>query len=138
MKKKKRGRRRKGKKKIFKGFTMVELLTAMAIMGLLVIMAFPVIRAIQINNKNTKFEEYGRAAISASKLYTNSYGEDLFEPEIDNQFTTITFSDMAKKDLIKDINMEDATCINDSSVVVVKYKDDYTHCLHLVCKSKNG
>ena len=141
MKKKKRGRkgrRRKNKKKIFKGFTMVELLTAMAIMGLLVIMAFPVIRAIQINNRNTKFEEYGRTAISASKLYTDSYGEDLFEPDVDNQFKTITFSDMAKKDLIKDINMEDATCINDSSVVVVKYKDDYAHCLHLVCKSKKS
>ena len=37
-----------------KGFTMVELLVAMAIMGLLVIMAFPTIRSIQMNNQEKK------------------------------------------------------------------------------------
>ena len=33
---------------------MVELLVSMAIMGLLIIMAFPTIRTIQTNNKNKK------------------------------------------------------------------------------------
>ena len=37
-----------------KGFTMVELFVAMAIMGLLVIMAFPTIRSIQMNNQEKK------------------------------------------------------------------------------------
>ena len=60
-----------------KGFTLVELLVSMSIMGLLIIMAFPTIRTIQTNNTNSKFEEYGKAAVSAAKLYTDSYAEDL-------------------------------------------------------------
>ena len=134
MKKKKRGR----KKRLFKGFTMVELLVAMAIMSLLLIMAFPVIRSVQTNNTNKKFDEYGKSAISAAKLYVDSYGDDLFEPDITNQFKPITFNDMVKKGLLKDINLSDSTCINNSSVIVVKYKDDYSYCLHLVCKTIEG
>ena len=67
-----------------KGFTMVELLVAMAIMGLLVIMAFPTIRAVQTNNTNTKYQEYGNAAVSAAKLYTDSYADDMFNYEDTN------------------------------------------------------
>ena len=48
---------------------MVELLAAMAIMGFLAIMSFPVIRSIQTNNTNTKFEEYG---VTHVILYENS------------------------------------------------------------------
>ena len=121
-----------------RGFTMVELLVAMAIMGLLVIMAFPTIRAIQTNNTNTKYEEYGKAAVSAAKIYADSYSEDLFDSETVNQFKQIRFSDLVKKDLIKDINISDSTCIGQSSVVIVKYRDDYEYCLHLICTPKGN
>ena len=76
-----------------KGFTMVELLVAMAIMGLLVIMAFPTIRAIQTNNTETKYEEYGKAVVSAAKLYTDSYGEDLFDSS-NNQNESISLEQL--------------------------------------------
>ena len=121
-----------------KGFTMVELLVAMAIMGLLVIMAFPTIRAIQINNTNKKYEEYGKSAVSAAKIYADSYAEDLFDSEQDNELKVIYFDELVKKDLIKDINLSDSSCITESSITVVKYKDDYSYCLHLVCKSRNA
>ena len=121
-----------------KGFTMVELLVAMAIMGLLIIMAFPTIRAIQTNNTKTKYKEYGTSAISATKIYTDSYAEDLFDDEQDNEFKVVYFDELVRKDLIKDINISDSTCITESSVTVVKYKDDYSYCLHLVCKSRNS
>ena len=125
-------------KKNNKGFTMVELLVTMAIMGLLIIMAFPTIRAIQTNNNNTKYKEYGTSAISAAKIYADSYAEDLFASEQSNEFKVVNFDELAKKDLIKDINISEATCIIESSVTIVKYKDDYSYCLHLVCKSKNS
>ena len=116
-----------------KAFTMVELLVAMAIMGLLIIMAFPTIRAIQTNNNKTKYEEYGNSVISATKLYADSYGEDLFDSETANQFKQIRLADLQKKDLLKDINISDSTCISQSYVVVVKYRDDYSYCLHMIC-----
>ena len=37
-----------------KGFTMVELLAAIAILGLLMIMAFPTMRAVQSRNEKRK------------------------------------------------------------------------------------
>ena len=120
-----------------KGFTMVELIVVMAIMGLLVIMAFPTIRAIQTNNVNKKYEEYGKSAISAAKLYVDSYGEDIFDPTKSSQKYQLNFDDLVKKDLLKDINISDSTCITGrSNVWVVKYNDDYTYCLHLYCKIK--
>ena len=89
-----------------KGFTMVELLVAMAIMGLLIIMAFPTIRAIQTNNTKTKYKEYGTSAISATKIYTDSYAEDLFDDEQDNEFKVVYFDELVRKDLIKDFDMK--------------------------------
>ena len=118
-----------------KGFTMVELLVAMAIMGLLIIMAFPTIRAIQSNNTSTKYKEYGKAALSASKLYVDSYEEDLFDLNDNNGMKSIDLNDLVKKDLLKDISMSDSTCLNGSSVNIIKYKDDYTYCLNLVCST---
>ena len=121
-----------------KGFTMVELLVAMAIMGLLIIMAFPTIRAVQTNNQNTKFREYGSAAISATKLYADSYSEDLFDSNITNQFKPVEFKELVKKDLLKEISVSGAVCIPESTVTVVKYGDDYSYCLHLKCTDKTG
>ena len=118
-----------------KGFTMVELLVAMAIMGLLIIMAFPTIRAIQSNNTSTKYKEYGKAALSASKLYVDSYEEDLFDLNDNNGMKSIDLNDLVKKDLLKDISMSDSTCLNGSSVNIIKYKDDYTYCLNLICST---
>ena len=118
-----------------KGFTMVELLVAMAIMGLLIIMAFPTIRAIQSNNTSTKYKEYGKSVISAAKLYTDSYQDDLFDLNDNNGMTSIDLNELVKKDLLKDINISDSTCLNGSSVNIIKYKDDYTYCLNLICST---
>ena len=119
-----------------KGFTMVELLVAMAIMGLLIIMAFPTIRAIQANNTDTKYEEYGKSVISAAKLYVDSYGEDIFDPNRKNQRVIVKIDKLVEKDLIKDINVSDTSCLNgEANVWIVKYDNDYSYCLHLTCKA---
>ena len=118
-----------------KGFTMVELLVAMAIMGLLIIMAFPTIRAVQSNNTSTKYKEYGKSVISAAKLYTDSYEEDLFDLNDNNGMKSIYLDELVKKDLLKDISISDSTCLNGSSVNIIKYKDDYTYCLNLICST---
>ena len=121
-----------------KGFTMVELLVAMAIMGLLMIMAFPTMRAVQLNNQKKKFESFGESVISAAKLYVDSYSEDLFDPSIKNQYKIVYLSEIQKKGLIKDIGISDSSCINgESNVTIVKYNNDYSYCLHLKCTNKN-
>ena len=86
-----------------KGFTMVELLAAVAIMGLLTVMAFPTMRAIQGRNEKKKYEEYGKSMVSAAKLYTDSYADDLFPRGYKNEFAIISSEDLEKKDLLKKI-----------------------------------
>ena len=120
-----------------KGFTMVELLVAMAIMGLLIIMAFPTIRAIQTNNTKKKFESFGQTLLSGAKLYVDSYGEDLFTPSAKNETTDIAAGDMVKKQIVQSTIINETDC-SESKVFVVKYDEDYTYCLYLLCKSKTN
>ena len=122
-----------------KGFTMVELLAAIAILALLIVMAFPTMRAIQARNEKRKYEEYGRSMLSAAKLYTDSYAEDLFPKGLKNEHAKISTDELAKKDLLKNIGFTDVSCISpDSYVVVTKFGDDYGFCLALKCKSKGS
>ena len=122
-----------------KGFTMVELLAAVAIMGMLTVMAFPTMRALQGRNEKQKYEEYGKSMVSAAKLYTDSYADDLFPKGYKNEFAKIYSEDLLKKDLLKNIGFTDVSCINgESFIVVAKYGDDYEYCLHLVCKPKKN
>ena len=122
-----------------KGFTMVELLAAIAILALLVVMAFPTMRALQGRNEKQKYEEYGKSMVSAAKLYTDSYAEDLFPREYKNEFAIISSEDLEKKDLLKKIGFNDVSCINSESfIAVAKYGDDYQYCLSLKCKNKSG
>ena len=120
-----------------KGFTMVELLVAMAIMGLLVIMAFPTIRAIQTNNTKKKFESFGQTLLSGAKLYVDSYGEDLFNSSTKNETADIAAGDMVKKQIVQSTIINETDC-SESKVFVVKYEEDYTYCLYLLCKSKTN
>ena len=122
-----------------KGFTMVELLAAIAILALLVVMAFPTMRALQGRNEKNKFQEYGKAMISAAKLYADSYYDDLFPSGRKNDYAVVSSKDLLKKDLLKDISVSDASCINDDSyVTVAKYKDDFEYCLNLKCTSSKS
>ena len=119
-----------------KGFTMVELLAAVAILGLLTVMSFPTMRALQSRNDQKKYVEYGRSMISAAKLYTDSYAEDLFPRGYKNEFAIISTEDLAKKDLLKKIGLTDVSCINSESfIAVAKYGDDYQYCLSVKCNN---
>ena len=122
-----------------KGFTMVELLAAVAILGLLTVMAFPTMRAIQGRNETRKYEEYGHSMLSAAKLYTDSYADDLFPRGYKNDFAKISTESLVQKDLLKNIGFTDVSCINgESFIVVAKYGDDYQYCLSMTCKNKAG
>ena len=119
-----------------KGFTMVELLAAVAIMGMLTVMAFPTMRALQGINEKQKYEEYGKSMVSAAKLYKDSYADDLFPRGYTNDFAKISTESLVQKDLLKNIGFTDVSCINgESFIVVAKYGDDYQYCLSVKCNN---
>ena len=107
-----------------KGFTLIELVVAIAVLGVVMIIAIPSVRYIQSSNKDTKYRVYGKAINAAGKLYTDSFSEDLFG--ISNHgCAVIKYQNLKDKKLIEDIQVKNANCATSNTCVVVR-------------KSKNG
>lgn len=60
------------------GFTLVELLVTMIILGIISVLAFPMLRGLKESNDKRKYKAYSDSALLSAKLYVDSYGEDLF------------------------------------------------------------
>ena len=61
-----------------KGFTLVELIVVIAIMGVILILALPQVGRIRANNRDAKFDAYAQAIERGAKLYVDNYSRDLF------------------------------------------------------------
>ena len=61
-----------------KGFTLVELLVTIAILGIISGLSIPVIRNINQQRINKRYSTYLDSLSYASKLYTDSYAVDMF------------------------------------------------------------
>lgn len=144
-----------------KGYTLIELLVAIIIIGIIMSMSFPAIKKIQEDNTYQKYQTYGDALIAAAKLYVDAYEEDLFlydddiqnmsPNDLQNMMTTgqivgdrgqcvfITFQDFKDHMLIKDINIDGMTCYSNNTFVrVIKENGKYKFKYYLACGKKSG
>ena len=64
------------------------------------LMALPAVKRIQLDNKTKKFEAYEKAVKAASKLFVDSYDEDLFG-YVNSGCAEITYEDLLSKSLIE-------------------------------------
>lgn len=116
-----------------RGFTLVELLVAIVLFGLITSLSIPVIRNIQNGNENKKYETYASTLLSSAKLYNDSYGIDLFDPDTDG-CVYISLNKLIEKRLIKDISIDGVSCISDNTFVKVEKKGDkYTYEVFMKC-----
>ena len=130
-----------------RGFTLVELLVVIVILGVITGMSWPVITRIQESNKISKYESYGDALVAAAKIYVDSYEEDLFYYDDDltnesrntGQCAFISFLDLKEHNLIKDFSSNEMTCASRNTFVLVKrVKDKYTYQYYLGCGNKES
>lgn len=125
-----------------KGFTLIELIVAITILGIITVLALPSIRNIQEKNSTKKYETYQKSLISSAKLYVDSYSEDMFGVNKSGCYD-ISYGELKDKKLVKDINVPDIACNGVSAakqtfIRVYRSIDSYTYKAEVYCKDKNN
>ena len=117
------------------GFTLVELIVVIAIMGVILILALPQISKLQSANKDKKYDAYYSSVESGAKLYMDSQAKDLFGSN-SSGCVTVDYSDLKKQNLVKDFGSSDVTCgrNNETYVEVRKVNDNFLYSTSLVCR----
>ena len=119
-----------------KGFTLVELLVVIVILGVITAISIPLIRNVQEGNEKKQYTTYMDSLKYSAKLYVNSYEEDLFGHS-KSGCAIIRYSQMEEKGLLKDITVPDISCNSENTFVkVVKMEDQYSYVPSIGCGSK--
>ena len=121
-----------------KGFTLVELLVVMVILGIIIGLSFPAIRTLQQKNTDKKYTTFKDSLKSSAKLYVDSYDVDLFGRK-ETGCACVKYEELESKKLAKDIAIKDVTCDTDNSFVRInKIRDAYTYDSYIGCRDKKG
>ena len=116
-----------------KGFTLVELLVVVVVLGIITGLSIPLIRNIQESNREREYTTYMDSLKYSAKLYVDSYGEDLFGRH-KSGCTLIKYKNMVDKGLLKDIPVDKVSCDSDETFVkVVKMDDKYGYASSIGC-----
>jgi len=122
-----------------KGFTLTELLVVVVILGIITGISIPLIRGLSASFEKKKYTNYADSVLSASKLYNDSYNEDLFGHK-EYGCAYIRYNDLVERNLLKDIQITNISCNSENTYVrVIKQKDKYGYSNYLSCGKKvNG
>lgn len=119
------------------GFTLIELVVVIAIMGVILILALPQVSKLQQANKDKKYDAYYASVERGAKLYIDTYAKDLFGNN-NSGCVTISYSKLKEQNLAKDFGSSNITCSKDSEtyVEVRKVNSEYLYSTSMVCRDE--
>lgn len=119
-----------------KGYTLIELIMIITIMGLVMIIVFPSVMSMQNKNKKKEYEYYKDAVETASKLYFDSKGEDITS-KYWHGCVALSYQELVNANLLKPFEKDGVTC-DESKVYVSKNGDKITYQTYLKCKKTSN
>lgn len=130
-----------------KGFTLVELLITITVLGIIMAIAIPLLTKLTSNSKETQSEVFKDSLLVAGRLYNDSYEDDTFGVK-SYGCAKVPYSKLLKKGLVKPLESnnfecgytvvkEDGSEEDSSGIIIRKVKDKYYYETIMFCKDKN-
>lgn len=105
-----------------KGFTLIELIAVIVIMGLLLLIVLPATTRLMKGNKNKKYDEYYNLIEKAALLYADSRKDDLGGVNASGCIdTSVEF--LVKNKYLKEFDEDGVTCKGASSYDLTSFED---------------
>lgn len=101
-----------------KGFTLVELVVTIAIIGVILLIIFPSVQVLKNRNEIKKYKYYEQALKEAAKVYVDKH--KLVSVSGNGGCELISIEKLKKDNLIKDFKAEDFDCETGTYVKVEK------------------
>ena len=126
-----------------KGFTLVEMLVVIVILGIVLTIVIPNVVNLMNKGTNQKYEKLEKVVVEAAKVYAINYQGNLVDVDRTSGLSEISFADscwnvpystLVKEELIQE---EDITC-SGSIIVSRREKSGYDAENYLTCKDKKG
>lgn len=123
-----------------RGFTLVEVIVTIAIIGIISGIAYGSITSLQTRNKQKKYKAYEQVMKTGAQLYVDQYSRDLWPESTSTTTYCITYDTLVSKGFIQAYNEKNEVIDTNSRVLVTRNTSgeaSYKVYLYINSKGKN-